>query len=95
MDSGGRVCCYCSRLGHFCESIESQDEDSVLTLHRYVAMHAMQEDSATHNHDQPISNGYSDGSSSQRRPPKPQMRDTIAAVGGMLIPIITQFGHHH
>ena len=59
---------------------------------RYVAMHAMQEDSV---HEHPVSNGYADGNSSQRNKPKPQMRDTLAAVGGMLIPLLTQIGHHH
>ncbi|CAG8958008.1 hypothetical protein HYFRA_00000351 [Hymenoscyphus fraxineus] len=60
----------------------------------YVAMHAMQEDSG-HEHQHSTSNGYSDGGSSQRNKPKPQMRDTFAAVGGMLIPLLTQIGHHH
>jgi zinc transporter 9 len=55
-------------------------------------MHAMQEDS---NHDHPVSNGYGEGSGSQRKQSKPQMRDTFAAVGGMLIPLLTQIGHHH
>ena len=63
----------------------------ILTASRYVAMHAMQEDSG---HDHPISNGYADGSSSQRKQTRPQMRDTLAAVGGMLIPLLTQIGHH-
>lgn len=58
----------------------------------YVAMHAMQEDSA--NHDHSSSNGYADGGL-QKKQPKPQMRDTLAAVGGMLIPLLTQIGHHH
>ncbi|TVY68764.1 Zinc transporter ZIP9 [Lachnellula suecica] len=60
----------------------------------YVAMHAMQED-ASHTHE---ANGYAEGSGSsgsQRNKPKPQMRDTFAAVGGMLIPLLTQIGHHH
>jgi len=58
----------------------------------YVAMHAMQEESG---HDHTTSNGYAEGSGSQRKASKPQMRDTFAAVGGMLIPLLTQFGHHH
>jgi zinc transporter 9 len=62
---------------------------------RYVAMHAMQEDSGAHNHEHTGSNGYLDGGSSARKQPKPQMRDTLAAVGGMLIPLLTQFGHDH
>jgi hypothetical protein len=59
---------------------------------RYVAMHAMQEDAG---HDHSTSNGYAEGGSSQRKQQKPQMRDTLAAVGGMLIPLLTQVGHHH
>jgi zinc transporter 9 len=55
-------------------------------------MHAMQEDAG--NYDHSSSNGYADGGS-QRKQPKPQMRDTLAAVGGMLIPLLTQIGHHH
>ncbi|CCD46195.1 similar to ZIP metal ion transporter [Botrytis cinerea T4] len=60
----------------------------------YVAMHAMQEDSGVHSHEHTNSNGYLDGIS-QRKQAKPQMRDTLAAVGGMLIPLLTQFGHDH
>jgi zinc transporter 9 len=55
-------------------------------------MHAMQEDSS---HDHPGANGYSEGPGMQRKQPKPRMRDTFAAVGGMLIPLLTQIGHHH
>ncbi|KAK3943069.1 Zinc/iron permease [Diplogelasinospora grovesii] len=63
----------------------------------YVAMHAMQEDNASHGHEHHSSmNGYSDGGSlAQRKQTKPQMRDTLATVGGMLLPLLTQFGHHH
>lgn len=61
----------------------------------YVAMHAMQEDNHFQGHDHHSGmNGYSDGSS-QRKQSKPQMRDTLATVGGMLLPLLTQFGHHH
>ncbi|TVY39330.1 Zinc transporter [Lachnellula subtilissima] len=58
----------------------------------YVAMHAMQDDSPHTTYEQ---NGYAENGNSQRGKPKPQMRDTFAAVGGMLIPLLTQFGHHH
>ncbi|KAH7416671.1 ZIP metal ion transporter-like protein [Cadophora sp. MPI-SDFR-AT-0126] len=58
----------------------------------YVAMHAMQEDTPEHSHSP--SNGYAEVNS-QRKQQKPQMRDTLAAVGGMLIPLLTQLGHHH
>lgn len=86
-------------LGSFCYSLEapfceypySLPLHRVLKASRYVAMHAMQEDSG---HDHSISNGYTDGSSSLRKQTRPQMRDTLAAVGGMLIPLLTQIGHH-
>ncbi|KAH8594860.1 ZIP zinc transporter-domain-containing protein [Bisporella sp. PMI_857] len=58
----------------------------------YVAMHAMQDDSG---HNEHSTNGYTDGTASQRKQSKPQVRDTIAAVCGMLIPLLTQYGHHH
>ncbi|XMA19739.1 hypothetical protein WAI453_012530 [Rhynchosporium graminicola] len=63
----------------------------------YVAMHAMQEESSSGVDNAPSgSNGYSEISTAQqRKPQKPQMRDTLAAVGGMLIPLLTQLGHHH
>lgn len=55
-------------------------------------MHAMQEDAASEHSG---ANGYAEGSGPQRKQPKPQMRDTFAAVGGMLIPLLTQIGGHH
>ncbi|UNI21507.1 hypothetical protein JDV02_007491 [Purpureocillium takamizusanense] len=63
----------------------------------YVAMHAMQDDGAPPGHDHaPGANGYADGTSSNQRKPKgPQMRDTLATVAGMFLPLLTQFGHHH
>ncbi|KAK7414397.1 hypothetical protein QQX98_006762 [Neonectria punicea] len=63
----------------------------------YVAMHAMQEDGSSHSHGHEHgANGYAEGNSTTQRKPKgPQMRDTLATVGGMLIPLLTQFGHHH
>lgn len=61
----------------------------------YVAMHAMQEDSGSHQHDHGL-NGYADSSATTQRKTKgPQMRDTLATMGGMLVPLLTQFGHHH
>lgn len=64
---------------------------------RYVAMHAMQEDSGFVGHEHPSGiNGYAEGNSAvQRKQARPQMRDTLATVGGMLLPLLTQFGHHH
>ncbi|PHH63200.1 hypothetical protein CDD82_1923 [Ophiocordyceps australis] len=63
----------------------------------YVSMHAMQDEGASHNHhDGPGANGFADGSSSgQRKATGPQMRDTLATVAGMFLPLLTQFGHHH
>jgi zinc transporter 9 len=71
---------------------------------RYVAMHAMQEDNTPSGHEHHSShsstNGYTNGYSesngaSQKKQAKPQMRDTLATVVGMLLPLLTQFGHHH
>ncbi|RFU72987.1 zip metal ion transporter [Trichoderma arundinaceum] len=60
----------------------------------YVAMHAMQEDSGAHNDHGSGMNGYSDGNAAHQRKSKgPQMRDTIATVVGMLIPLLAQLGH--
>ena len=66
-------------------------------LHRYVAMHAMQDDGQAPGHEHHSSmNGYGDlSTSSQRKQNKVQMRDTLATVAGMLLPLLTQFGHHH
>ncbi|KAL2264101.1 hypothetical protein VTK26DRAFT_2303 [Humicola hyalothermophila] len=62
----------------------------------YVAMHAMQEENSFAGHDHhPGANGYADGSSSHRRPGKLQVRDTLATLVGMLLPMLTRFGHHH
>ncbi|KAI5459975.1 Zinc/iron permease [Mariannaea sp. PMI_226] len=63
----------------------------------YVAMHAMQEDSTPYSHSHEHSaNGFAEGNApSQRKVKGPQMRDTLATIGGMLVPLLTQFGHHH
>ncbi|KHO00802.1 Zinc/iron permease [Metarhizium album ARSEF 1941] len=63
----------------------------------YVAMHAMQDDASSHNHESHSgTNGYADGTpSAQRRTKGPDIRDTLATVAGMLLPLLTQFGHHH
>ncbi|MCJ1364915.1 hypothetical protein MMC16_004032 [Acarospora aff. strigata] len=61
----------------------------------YVAMHAMQEDDASHQ--ETYSNGYAAEGHAGHAPPKqgPTMSLTLAAVAGMLLPLLTQFGHHH
>ncbi|KAI0013919.1 Zinc/iron permease [Xylariaceae sp. FL0662B] len=63
----------------------------------YVAMHAMQDGDSPSGHDVgPVANGYGDGSSiAQRKHAHPQMRETLATVIGMFLPLLTQFGHHH
>ncbi|KAJ4313500.1 hypothetical protein N0V84_009377 [Fusarium piperis] len=65
----------------------------------YVAMNAMQEDNTVHSHGHGHEhglNGYADSNGpAQRKPKGPQMRDTLATIGGMLVPLLTQFGHHH
>ncbi|KAI1423259.1 Zinc/iron permease [Xylaria sp. FL1777] len=60
----------------------------------YVAMHAMQEgESPSHDIGSGV-NGYADGSISQRKHAHPQMRETLATMIGMLLPLLTQFAHH-
>ncbi|EEY22584.1 zinc transporter SLC39A9 [Verticillium alfalfae VaMs.102] len=56
----------------------------------YVAMHAMQDGDGGHQH---APAGYAEAGASGQ--PKPQMRDTLVTVVGMLLPLLTQFGHHH
>ncbi|RPB02183.1 Zinc/iron permease [Choiromyces venosus 120613-1] len=51
----------------------------------YVAMHTMQDQSEIE------SGNNGNGNSAQ----KPGMKDTLAAVVGMLLPLATQIGHHH
>jgi zinc transporter 9 len=53
----------------------------------------MQEDSSSHR-EQSL-NGYTNNGGAQQLKENPRMRDTAAAVAGMLIPLVTQFGHHH
>ena len=60
-------------------------------------MHAMNEDAGGHGgheHSHGL-NGYAEGGQSQRKPKGPQMRDTMVTMVGMLLPLLTQFGHHH
>jgi len=61
----------------------------------FVAMHAMQEDGSSAKHEHGGTNGYADGGGVQKAQQRPQMRDTFATVAGMLLPLLTQFGHHH
>ena len=66
----------------------------------YVAMHTMQE--SGHSHDQPQANGYHEvplgEMYAQPGPPKQEkagLTDTVCTVVGMLLPLLTQFGHVH
>ncbi|RYP67488.1 hypothetical protein DL771_007219 [Monosporascus sp. 5C6A] len=63
----------------------------------YVAMHAMQEGDSPSSHDLSTSaNGYAESNSMpQRKHPPPQIRDTLATIIGMLLPLLAQFGHSH
>ena len=62
---------------------------------RYVAMHAMQDDDSSHQ--ETHSNGYASEGQGGHAPQKqgPTVSLTLAAVAGMLLPLLTQFGHHH
>lgn len=60
----------------------------------YVAMHAMQDDASAHDHS--TMNGYGEGGNGGAvKRGKGSIRDTVASVVGMLIPLATQIGHHH
>ncbi|TLD05578.1 uncharacterized protein PgNI_09861 [Pyricularia grisea] len=62
----------------------------------YVAMHAMQEENTAAYEHHGGMNGYADnGGAPHRKQIRPQLRDTLATVFGMLLPLLTQFGHHH
>ncbi|ELR09000.1 hypothetical protein VC83_05996 [Pseudogymnoascus destructans] len=64
----------------------------------YVAMHAMQDDAAQHDNSSSSPNGFGEGGGGgglPRKGTKPVLRDTLASVVGMLIPLVTQVGHHH
>lgn len=60
-------------------------------------MHAMQEDAGGHDHG-PSANGFADagsGTPGARKQKGPTMRDTLATVVGMLVPLLAQLGGHH
>lgn len=60
-------------------------------------MHAMQDDGAGAGSDQNSgSNGYAEIiPAGQRKPRGPELRETVATAIGMLLPMLTRFGHHH
>ena len=64
----------------------------------YVAMHAMQEEAGGHESMNGMGDGGHNGGllgSPPRKRQSPALRDTLASVVGMLIPLATQLGHHH
>ncbi|KAG9662757.1 Zinc/iron permease, partial [Aureobasidium melanogenum] len=68
----------------------------------YVAMHAMQDTKHGHDMGNATPNGYSDPNvydgyqSASNKQEGPVLSDTLAVVGGMLLPLLTQvFGHGH
>ena len=66
--------------------------------YRYVAMHSMQEDDhSSSGHDESHGNGYLDVT--HRRDSRPKsgksLQLVLAAVAGMLLPLLTQIGHAH
>ena len=69
-------------------------------LDRYVSMQTMQEAGAQH-HEHSSSNGYADGNAyatpraRKDESSKPQARDTMFSVMGMLLPLLAQAGHAH
>lgn len=60
-------------------------------------MQAMQDDGPSHSHDASNgTNGFAEGHTiAQRKAKGPQMRDTVATMMGMLLPLLTQIGHRH
>ena len=89
--------------------LKTTNAKSLTPQPRYVAMHTMQEDdmlnNTTQDNENQISsmNGYLDAGSSSRggqsrRPGNKEGRSVsliFAAVGGMLLPLLTQVGHAH
>ncbi|KAK2753120.1 hypothetical protein FQN55_005080 [Onygenales sp. PD_40] len=60
----------------------------------YVAMHTMQENGTEPSRRDVHANGYAEGRDGSQRPQK-SMRDLIASVVGMIIPLFLQIGHAH
>lgn len=62
--------------------------------YRYVAIHTMQENSTEGSRRDSNSNGSLEGREAAQHPKK-SMRDLVASVVGMLIPLVLQIGHAH
>ncbi|KKY23811.1 putative zip metal ion [Phaeomoniella chlamydospora] len=63
----------------------------------YVAMQTMQEVGSSYGdkHIDGQANGYLDGRDQRQEPQKPEIRDLMAAVFGMILPLFLQVGHAH
>lgn len=70
--------------------IRSTDDNAV----RYVAMHTMQENSPNSSSREIHINGYGDPRDMPFNSDK-SMRDLIASVVGMILPVFLQIGHAH
>ena len=66
---------------------------SLTLFHSYVAMHTMQDNVTESTRHDSNTNGYLEG----REPSQPNksMRDLIASVVGMVMPLFLQIGHSH
>ena len=61
-------------------------------------MHTMQEDDGGHGADEAHGNGYLEvhhERDSSRQKPQKSLKLVLAAVVGMLLPLVTQIGHAH
>lgn len=101
------MCCCCFPEGRFCKlhAHLHRARNGLLThsvMYRYVAMHTMQETDVSGLVEETtgFGNGYLEGGGGHRRDSR-QMKEgkslrlVAAAVGGMLLPLITQVGHVH
>ncbi|PGH15738.1 hypothetical protein AJ80_05446 [Polytolypa hystricis UAMH7299] len=61
----------------------------------YVAMHAMQDSDAEPTRRDSQANGYIEGRESSSQRSQKSMRDLIASVVGMILPLFMQLGHAH
>lgn len=98
---------YFSLVEHFCKSNTLSTPASLSggradpeLVPRYVAMHTMQEGDGAHGaeHEESHGNGYLDinhGRDAGRQKGGPSLQLVLAAVAGMLLPLLTQIGHAH
>lgn len=67
---------------------------AMANLYRYVAMHTMQENGPDSTSRESQVNGYGDARDGPPKSDRP-MRDLIASVVGMILPLFLQIGHAH